>query len=305
MFTHLLVPLDGSPQAEPAVPAAIWLARRHAAAVTVLHLVEPAPPEQVHGAPHLRGPEEAAAYLDGVLRRYAAPGLALHAHVHPVGTADVAQGIVAELQELGGDAVVMSRQGPSGWRGWLMGNLMQQVAAKATLPVLLVRPGPAGAEPFACTRILMPHDEAPEHEPALEVGVAFAQICAAEVRLLRVVPTRGTLSGKELPTSEMLPTATAAMLDLEQAEAVRQLEAHRAALERQGVSATGELMRGDPVRCIMEASRRYRPDVIAMGTHGRAGTEAFWAGSVAARVCDRSSASVLLVPLAKPAWPTA
>jgi hypothetical protein len=37
-----------------------------------------------------------------------------------------------------------------------------------------------------------------------------------------------------------------------------------------------------------------------MGTHGRAGTDAFYEGSVAARVTVRSRAPLLLVPLHEP-----
>jgi hypothetical protein len=38
-------------------------------------------------------------------------------------------------------------------------------------------------------------------------------------------------------------------------------------------------------------------DLIVMGTHGRAGTSAFWAGSIAPRVCSRTRLPLLLVPV--------
>jgi nucleotide-binding universal stress UspA family protein len=41
--------------------------------------------------------------------------------------------------------------------------------------------------------------------------------------------------------------------------------------------------------------------MVVFGTHGRAGLDAFWSGSVAARVAARSRIPMLLVPIQAPA----
>jgi len=53
MYRHLLVPLDGSPLAESALPAAVRIAGMFGAEVTLLHVLEVRPPSTVHGAKHL------------------------------------------------------------------------------------------------------------------------------------------------------------------------------------------------------------------------------------------------------------
>ena len=64
MFARVLVPLDGSPLAEAALPVAESIRREFGSVVTLIHLIEKRPPRRVHGEPHLRGEEEARRYLD-------------------------------------------------------------------------------------------------------------------------------------------------------------------------------------------------------------------------------------------------
>ena len=59
MFKHLLVPLDGSPLAEAALPAAAYLAQKLGASVTLLHVIEQDAPQEIHGERHLTDPDEA------------------------------------------------------------------------------------------------------------------------------------------------------------------------------------------------------------------------------------------------------
>ena len=69
MFKNLLVPLDGSRMAESALAAAAYLAPKLRARVTLMHCIERAAPETVHGERHLREPEEARAYLEEAAAR--------------------------------------------------------------------------------------------------------------------------------------------------------------------------------------------------------------------------------------------
>jgi nucleotide-binding universal stress UspA family protein len=71
-------------------------------------------------------------------------------------------------------------------------------------------------------------------------------------------------------------------------------------LEAEGLSVTSIVLRGYPARTILRAARRYAGDLLILGTHGRAGTEAFWADSVASRVGSRTHLPCLLVPAVTP-----
>jgi nucleotide-binding universal stress UspA family protein len=112
-----------------------------------------------------------------------------------------------------------------------------------------------------------------------------------------VVPTLGNLSGSKAAAGLLLPGATRVLLDMDSAGARDYLASRAADLARNGVTVTNESTRGDPVRSILRAIQRLGVDLVVMGTHGRAGAEAFWAGSVAARVIDRTTVPILLVPL--------
>jgi nucleotide-binding universal stress UspA family protein len=294
MFAHLLVPLDGSRLAEAAIPAAVCVAKNGNAVVTLLHIIEQNAPEKVHGEHHLRAAEEAAAYLDQIAQRYFG-GIRTHGHVHTAEMKNVARGIADHLLELDPDTVVMSAHGRGGLRHLLFGNIAQQVVALGSMPVLLVRPG-IGLE---CRRILIPHDGAPAHEPALDAGTQLARRCGADVQLVMVVPTHRTLSGMQAAAGQMMPGATRVMLEMAQRDANDHLRGHAEELKAGGISAGVIVLRGDPAPAIVKAAAAFEANVIVLGTHGKSGTKAFWQGSVAARVAMKTKASLLFVPVGK------
>ena len=64
-----------------------------------------------------------------------------------------------------------------------------------------------------------------------------------------------------------------------------------------GVAVSASVCRGDPASAIVETAGNIDADIIVLGTHGKAGTEAFWAHSVAAKVLSATSRLLLLVPV--------
>ena len=119
------------------------------------------------------------------------------------------------------------------------------------------------------------------------------------LHLLMVVPKLRNLTGLKAATSLLLPGATRFNLETESEGARTYLDQRAAELNRQGVLADYETSRGDPARAITASARRLSADLVVMGTHGRAGADAFWAGSVAARVVAHIQAPLMLVPLGK------
>lgn len=295
MFKRLLVPLDGSPLAEAAIPAAVLLAKQGGAAVALLHIIEKDAPATVHGDRHLTSAAEANAYLSATAARLFPQGVRASCHVHELETKNVAAGIADHLLELHQDTVVMAAHGHGGLRDVLFGNIAQQVVARGTMPVLLIR----GHTPFACRRILIPHDGVPEHEPALQVGIELACRTSAEVKLVMVVPTAGTLAGAQAAVGQMLPRATRILLELAEQEGIEHLQSHAAELRGRGLQAGTEVRRGDPAAEIVKAGQAFRADVTVLGTHGKSGAQAFWDGSVAARVAAKSALPLLFVPISK------
>jgi nucleotide-binding universal stress UspA family protein len=99
MFSHLLVPLDGSQLAESALPAAEYIAQTLKIPVTLVHIIEKDPPQAIHGEAHLSSEPEAKTYLDRIARTFPA-GIEVDTHIHTRAVKDVAQSIVSHVDEL-------------------------------------------------------------------------------------------------------------------------------------------------------------------------------------------------------------
>lgn len=296
MFRHVLIPLDGSRAAETAVPVGAFLAERTGGRVTLLHLVEQSPPEAIHGEHHLRDAAEAEAYLRAVADRRVPSTVPVTCHVHTARISDIVGGIADHLAELAPDLIVMAVHGTHGMRRFFFGDTAQQVASRSTVPVLLVRLAPEAA--FAGWKcVLIPHNTDSAHEEALPLGFGLAKLCRARTHVVMAVPTRHSLSD-DPGTATLLPSATRAVLALAGLDAQRHLDAHREELKAAGVEITTEVCRGAAIPCLRKAAVTVGADLIVLGTHGNTGTRAFWEGSVAARVCSGSAASILLVPAA-------
>jgi nucleotide-binding universal stress UspA family protein len=294
MFKHLLVPLDGSTPAEAALPAAAYLAARCGARVTLLHIIERDAPATIHGARHLHQREEAAAYLEEIRTRAFPAGAAVACHVHKAAMADVARGIVEHEDELALDLVVMCAHGRRGLHEKIFGRIAQQVVGLGRVPVLLIRPPVSGAATFDCRTILVPEDGQPEHEIGLQVATDLVRATGARLALLFVVPTAATLSGSDAVSSQLLPSATRIMLELAERGARDHLQRHLAALA--GLHAQANVLRGDPAQEVVAAAEQLDADVVVLATHGKAGSEAFWSGSVAAKIIRACPRPLLLVP---------
>ena len=295
MFKHLLVPLDGSTLAESALPLAAAIARRTHASVTLVHVIEKNAPAEIHSDRHLVDAGEAAAYLADVARRPVCAGLSVRTHVHEAVVRDVARSITEHTEELSPDLVVMSAHGKGGARRLFSGTLGQQVLGRSATPVVLARPGEYTAESWRV--ILAPLDGYPVHEKGLPVATDLAAAFGCELHLLMVTPNLGGLTGSAQWTSTLLPAATRVRLEMQSSEAREYLRRVADGLHERGITTGTETLRGDPARLIVRTARRISADLVVMGTHGRAGTDAFWEGSVTARVVLRARSPLLMVPL--------
>ncbi len=296
MLHRLLVPLDGSPSAEAALPMAACLAQRANARVMLLHLVEHHAPATVHGQRHLTSAAEAENYLADVARRCFPPTASVVWHVHDREIDDVAHSLADHAGELDCDLVLMLSHGQWDFHRWLSGNLAQKVVRQAPSPILLLRAGPDGTIPVPFGQLLVLLDGRPEHESGLPAAVELARLCAAPMRLLMVVPTLTTLRGEDAAAGQLLPAATREMLDLAEREGAEYLQRQLLRMGAEGVDATAAIARGEPAAMISEAANDLKADLLVLGTHGSAGIQAFWTGSLGQRLIARLPASFLLAP---------
>jgi nucleotide-binding universal stress UspA family protein len=297
MYKHILVPLDGSELAETALPAAGFLARVLHAVITLVHIVESGAPSTVHGERHLRSREEAEAYLRDVSRRLSPAGNEIRWHVHIEAAADVALAMAAHEDELGPDLIVMCTHGRSGVRRMLMGSMAQRIVAAGTIPVLLVRPdGPGAGESFAIRSILVPLDGEPAHEAGFQAALELARLSGAELQLLSVVPTMGTLAGRDATLGRFMPGTTQAILNYAEQNLKYYLQELSGKATAAGIEPKMELRHGESAPAIAETASALDSTLIVLATHGRAGTDAFWNNSVAAAVHAQTKRPLLLIP---------
>jgi nucleotide-binding universal stress UspA family protein len=146
----IMVPLDGSPLAEAALPYAIELARRFDAE---LHLVRVAETPEVyallgaHGQAATSGEviaeiaqqmiDNASAYLGEVSERLRREGIQVESHVLE-GLA--IEQLLAFERERQPDLVVMATHGRGGLRRVIFGSVAEHVLREGNAPVMLIRP---------------------------------------------------------------------------------------------------------------------------------------------------------------------
>ncbi|HUH96826.1 MAG TPA: universal stress protein [Anaerolineales bacterium] len=297
MFKHILVPLDGSNLSEASlVPAAI-LSEKFGAPVTLLHVIEQDAPSEVHADRHLTKPDEALEYLADIARRSFSAEVNVRTHVHTAPVSDVTRSIVEHARtEFQPDLIVICTHGKSGLRDVLFGNIAQQVVAQGETPLMLIKPV---SPRFKLEKILVPLDPDSAHDDSLPFAESLAQPFDAELHLLSVIPTFGTLAGEQAAAGNLMPVTAQAFLDMKEENARRDLQEHAAALREKGLGAGVEIARGDPVALIVKTAETATMDLIILSTHRRKGMGAFWARSVASKVAQRTKTPLLLIPLAQ------
>jgi len=138
---RILVPSDGSENAERAVRHAIGL--RDLGATVEIHLLNVQPPVRGVAASLISHADitdfhrqEAMKALAGSIRLLEAAGLTPHIHI---GVGEAGAVVIAFAQRLGVDQIVMGTRGLGGVAGLLLGSVARHVAGEATMPVTLLR----------------------------------------------------------------------------------------------------------------------------------------------------------------------
>jgi nucleotide-binding universal stress UspA family protein len=141
MYERILVPLDGSPLAEQALPHAVAQAGRFGAEIILLKVLDPLPDPVFSSPAALRTAERASAelasdYLERTAARLREEGVPVQVSIVD-GKPYLEIVSFAERQQI--DMIVMSTRGHSGFSRWLLGSVADRVVRGATVPVLLVR----------------------------------------------------------------------------------------------------------------------------------------------------------------------
>ena len=277
---RIMVPLDGSPASEEALPVAMAVARRAGASVVLVHV-----PEQTDAA-------------DGVPNDYPArllnepeAGRDVRVDIKQL-PGPVTDELVLFAKKADIDLVVMTSRGRGGMKRALCGSVADAVIRRSDRPVLLVKrdpespvPSAVGAAPFR--RVLLPVDGTLAGEAVVPYLIAVTGTSDVHVTLLRVHPALAFDGRPE--SGPVLRERSDVLID-------SYLSTLAARVSESGVAVTWRaVVHGANADTIMNVANEEGVDLIAMTTSGAGGADRFLFGSVGDAVVRQAPQNVLVV----------
>jgi len=278
---RLLVPLDGSPAAEPALVFAELIPTQ---AVRLL-LVEPdTMGPTLASAPEIETWREeqtrvAEAYLVQAGERLRRQGRQVETSFT---FGDPATRIVEAADDA--DLVVMTTHGRGAGGRAIFGSVADRVARHAPTATMVVRGGARAMVPAPLIRLVVPLDGSPLAEEALPTALQLARHLRLPIHLVRVVD-------RETRFDSIRAGAAAATLAREEAQGY--LDQWVQWFAERSVAADRGLLAGPPAVALLDVLRPG--DLVVMTTHGRAGVRRWLLGSVADKLVRTSPGPVLIV----------
>jgi nucleotide-binding universal stress UspA family protein len=306
MFERMLVPLDGSPRAEQALPVAARLARAAGGSVVLVQVVSP--PTDFGGvlAPVPLLTEqvieddlaEATDYLKTVAESPTFGGI----DTTKVMFGSPAQHILATAESRAADLIVLCSHGRTGFTRWVLGSVAHQLVHHSPVPVLVLRqgkplPGADAARPL-CALVAL--DGSPLAEtalvPAADLVTALAAPLHGVLHLIQVVKRLSTTVEEGFVTQLNAEAA-------ERATAYLVMVKERLQEKYPGLTITWSVTRAaDVADAILSTAEQQESaegfgscDLIAMSTHGRGGWERWVMGSVTERVLHATRQPMLIM----------
>jgi len=141
-------------------------------------------------------------------------------------------------------------------------------------------------------KILVPVDGSPTASRGLREAIRLAKDQKARLHLVHVVDESATIAVAEAGV------ALDPLVETLVAYGRRVLERARRMAQKQGARADGvmyESLAGSAAESILREARKWRADLIVMGTHGRRGIRRLALGSDAEQVVRHATVPVLLV----------
>jgi nucleotide-binding universal stress UspA family protein len=285
MTQPILVPIDGSPFSERAIPAAVAIAKRNRLRVELILIHEPFVPSP-------QGPQflplvspvldaewrsRRGAYMrDLVARLQKTTAVPVSGSVMDGAVAD---GIAEHARAHDARLIVLATHGDTpGSRLWV-GSVPRAIARLAPSPVLFVKPGidSREPEPESFARVLVALDGSAASDSAIEYATMIAGKTGVSYTLIRVVTA--------VEEWEYGSASWAAGENLAITEARAYLARHARRLRRHGYSVATQVLReGRPADAILEFATENDIDLIALTTHARSVTSRLFRRSVADRI---------------------
>jgi nucleotide-binding universal stress UspA family protein len=276
----ILVPLDGSPESNAALPLTRTLARATDASVVLVHVLshdDPTTDEATRKlgkiADELRGSE---IRVDSVVRH-----------------GNVADEILTELRSRAATCVVMRTHARVGVERIFLGSVADQVLARCPVPLVLIRPGERRIT--GIRSLLVPVDGSPGGELALSAAMGLARTTGATLWLVEVtvpVALRTMVTADYGGVGYYDPDWDDETL----ASAKDYVDGLVANVRKDGLTVAGEAFGARSAEAgIVDAAKKYGVDLIVMSTRALTGPARTLLGSVANQIVRTAHCPVMLV----------
>ncbi len=308
MFNRIMLPLDGSPFSEQALPFAMAIARHTGATLHLVSVHNAIRPEAVRPAPAVfeTGFDSLIVARERTYLEALARTLEADQGLHTVTT--LLQGGVAPLlatyaHESDIELVVMSTHGHGGIRRAWIGSVADRLLRRLHMPMLVVRPRSSTTpvpDFHAFANVLVALDGSATLEAAIDALAAMPRAPEATCTLLRIAFPPVPMLSAYVPDAMV---DAAGELDRSMNEASDYLDgmARRAALVWPHVNRC-VIGANRPAETIMQQAQEQNADLIVVGTHGRGPVRRAVIGSVADKVIRAAEAPVLVLPARALAW---
>jgi nucleotide-binding universal stress UspA family protein len=296
---HVLVPLDGSPLAECALPWAVAVAKAFGARLTLLRVLERPAISSVTSHHHdavdweMRR-AEAQSQLGRIDRELKARGVASAVELLE---GRPAEQIINRARALPADLVVLSSHGEGGITGWALSSTALMVVARTHGSLLVVpahRAEGCRIDELRVRRILVPLDCSPRAECVLPLATALCRAYEAELILAHVVP-EPEIPRRLPPSPEDLATASR-LTERNRCEAQRYLGDLRERLAGPDLEVSTRLVvsprRAQAIRALADEAD---VELIVVSAHGRTGNAHDRYGDVTARLFEQATRPLIVL----------
>jgi nucleotide-binding universal stress UspA family protein len=285
---RVLFPTDFSDNAARAFPQAVSLAVQHDADLHIVNVADPS------GEIEKTLPVASGTLAEWLGRDELGADFESVSLIQKQVEADVpAERLLAYVENVDIDLVVMGTHGRRGVQRMLLGSVMEEVMRKAPCPVLGVPPNGKEPSEWEVRRVLAPIDFSETSHKAVEHAKEFALTYDAKLDLLHVV------ENATYPSAYGLPSFRGADSGLSPTEEIMaQVEDTLKGVARNNLQydhVRVETTMGDASMKILDYVERSEIDLIVIATHGLTGLDRFLLGSVAERVLRQSPIPVFLV----------
>ena len=294
---RVLVPLDGSANAERALPWALALAGDSAEIVLMLVTPQTDDIHDLEGTVISKGSDLSKRYTDtatSVLEDARSRHLPDRENVTLLlAEGDPADRILWAADAQDADMIVMSSHGRGSLGRLLSGSIADRVVRHAPLPVMVIGPEDDATD-RTIRRVLAPIDATALSMGALSVAAGVARATDVPVEVLTVVPP----SIEELPAPhhamQVIPGSFyAEHIEAQEDEAGKRVVYAIEQLEAMGTKASGGYILGSINKGLLEAVQPG--DVLVVASHARSGLPRWVLGSTALKLIQASGAPVVVV----------